>query len=511
VSRKSIVGLGVAAALVIGYPALSWTLGRAVHANFDEWEQSLAKQPVQLVKVVDRKYTGGVFSSTEEVTLEFNSDLFKRMMKNQPGADTEEYEYDEESEDEASLEQAAWQPAADVAESSEPPRFTIRNEIKHGPLPGFTGVGLGRIESTLVFSNEVRAQLDKVIPGRDPMTMTTRLGLLGGANTHVSSPAFDYKDETDQVSWQGFEGDFSVGRNASSMECDATAPGLTARDGAGVEVALEKMTLTCDIDRVFDVLYAGKVNFEIASIHGQSKEGMAFRMERVVYATDTTSEGEFIDVAVKAGAGTAQFMQYQVSDIRYELSLRHLHGPTYAELSRKLQESMWSGISGDPTGSLALVGAFGEYGPKLLEHSPQLHIDHIGFSMPEGEMGIKGNVQLADFKRSDLGSAESRAALMTKIVAAADVWISEGLLNKDWSTPGQMADASASEEAKLSADEQAFAEPSAQDKAAAMRQQIEALEQQGYVTRKDGKVQAHIEFKGGALTANGKPLGAPGG
>jgi uncharacterized protein YdgA (DUF945 family) len=126
-------------------------------------------------------------------------------------------------------------------------------------------------------------------------------------------------------------------------------------------------------------------------------------------------------------------------------------------------------------------------------------------------MGIKGNVQLADFKRSDLGSAESRTALMTKIVAAADVWISEGLLNKDWSTPGQMADASASEEAKLSADEQAFAEPSAQDKAAAMRQQIEALEQQGYVTRKDGKVQAHIEFKGGALTANGKPLGAPGG
>jgi uncharacterized protein YdgA (DUF945 family) len=39
-----------------------------------------------------------------------------------------------------------------------------------------------------------------------------------------------------------------------------------------------------------------------------------------------------------------------------------------------------------------------------------------------------------------------------------------------------------------------------------MRQQVAALEQQGFVTRKDGQLHSHIEFKGGQLTANGKPL-----
>lgn len=35
---------------------------------------------------------------------------------------------------------------------------------------------------------------------------------------------------------------------------------------------------------------------------------------------------------------------------------------------------------------------------------------------------------------------------------------------------------------------------------------VAAFEQQGFVTRKDGQLHTHIEFKSGALTANGKPL-----
>jgi hypothetical protein len=128
--------------------------------------------------------------------------------------------------------------------------------------------------------------------------------------------------------------------------------------------------------------------------------------------------------------------------------------------------------------------------PQLLEHSPQLVIDHIGFTAPEGEFGIKGTAELPGFHKDDLATPQSRAALMGKIVANADVWISEALLNKDWSGPTEKAEVS----------------NEGPGQAEAMRRQVSAFEQQGFVTRKVGQLHTHIEFKGGALTANGKPL-----
>ena len=77
---------------------------------------------------------------------------------------------------------------------------------------------------------------------------------------------------------------------------------------------------------------------------------------------------------------------------------------------------------------------------------------------------------------------------MAKVVANADVWISEGLLNKDWSA------------------QKTAEEAQGPNRVEALRQQMAAFEQQGFVTRKDGQLHSHIEFKGGALTANGKPL-----
>jgi uncharacterized protein YdgA (DUF945 family) len=506
VNRKSIVGASVAAILVVGYVGASWGLGRAVHAGFDNWEQQLANQKLAMIKVAERKYTPGVFSSVEEVTFEFNREFFDQLMKSgqQEQLDEDEFEFEEDMEEDAdeegSLEDAAWRPAAATLDDA-PLRFTVRNEVKHGPLPGFSGVGMGRIETKFVWSPAVRAKLDKFLPGREPLEISTLLGLLGGATSHVSSPAFDFKEEKTTLAWKGFEGDFSVGRNMGSIGCDATAPGLSVYDADGSGAKLETLKLTCDGERAFDALYLGTVNFEIASIEGSAKDGASpMRMQKLQYASEVRADGDFVDVAVKAGVGALEFMQYQLSDIKYHLSLRHLHGPTYAALSRKMQDTAMSSMGGDPTASLALVGAFAEFGPQLLEHSPQIVIDHIGFSTPEGEFGIKGSAQLEGFTKDDLATAQARAGLLGKIVANADVWISEGLLNKDWS---------AAQETEVSADEPAEdlqAGNAPQNRAEALRQQVAAFEQQGFVTRKDGQLHTHIEFKSGSLTANGKPL-----
>jgi uncharacterized protein YdgA (DUF945 family) len=316
---------------------------------------------------------------------------------------------------------------------------------------------------------------------------------MGGSSSHITSPPFDFKDEKTTLGWKGFEGDFSVGRNLGTIGCDATAPGLSIHDAQGAGAKLDTLKLTCEGKRVFDALYTGTVNFEIAEIEGSSKGAAPLRVQKLSYSSDVRAEGDYLDMAMKLGVGALRFMQYDLSDVKYHVSLRHLHGPTYAALTRKMQNSAMASIGGDPTASLALAGAFAEYGPQLLEHSPQIVIDRIGFSAPEGEFGIKGTAELAGFKKDDLATDQSRAALMRKVVASSNVWISEALLNKDWSAQTQKTEVS-------------NGEPAGPGKVEALRQQIAAFEQQGFVTRKDGQIHTHIEFKGGALTANGKPL-----
>lgn len=480
-NSRFIVAASAAAVLVIGYVGSSWALGRAVHSSFDTWEQQLAKQPLPMIKMAERKYTPGVFSSVEEVTFEFNRELFDQLRKSRQPEQRESNELD--------------QP---------PIRFTVRNEVKHGPFPGFAGMGMGRIDTKFVWSKEVREQLDKLLPGREPVEISTRLGLLGGANSHVTSPAFEFKDETTTLAWQGFEGDFSVGRNMDTMGCDATAPGLSVYVAHGAGAKLETLKLTCEGERAFDALYTGTVNFEIANIEGSAKDGASpLRMQKLSYSSDVRSEGDYMDWAVKAGVGALNFMQYDLSDVKYQLSLRHLHGPTYAALVSKMQNTAMSSMGGDPTASIAFAGALAEFGPQLLEHSPKIVIDHIGFSSPEGEFGIKGTVELPGFKKDDLATAQSRAALPGKVVANADVWISEGLLNKDWSAPQEKTDVTNEEAARAPRRAEDAQSPS---RVEALRQQVAAFEQRGFVTRKDGQLHSHIEFKGGALTANGKPL-----
>ena len=95
-NSKAIIGASAAAVLVVGYVGASWALGRAVHSGFDTWEQELAKQPLALVKVAERKYTPGVFSSVEEVTFELNRQFFDQFRKARQAGQQQSGEQDQE-------------------------------------------------------------------------------------------------------------------------------------------------------------------------------------------------------------------------------------------------------------------------------------------------------------------------------------------------------------------------------------------------------------------------------
>jgi hypothetical protein len=81
--------------------------------------------------------------------------------------------------------------------------------------------------------------------------------------------------------------------------------------------------------------------------------------------------------------------------------------------------------------------------------------------------------------------------LLKKLQVNADVWIDEGLLQRQWAGSGV-------EEA---------GHPNTSDRARAVRAQVSSFEQQGFIEREGDRLKSHLEYKQGELTANGKPIG----
>jgi uncharacterized protein YdgA (DUF945 family) len=472
VNRKSIVGVGMGAALVVvgGYVALSWIFGQMVHTRFDAWEGELAKQPVPFFRIAKREYERGIFSSVEVVTLAVNRELLKAP---RPGG---------------------MQPAAAITTSPDTNELLIavRNVVSHGPLPGLTSVGVARIETTIAWPTQAQAEIDKVFGGHEPLLLTTRLGLSGGLSSHLVSPPVEYQEGSNTAKWQGFEGTLDVSGNLDSIKCQVTAPGLDVHD-LDLTAHMEQMSVTCDGRRAFEVLYVGTMNFDVAALQVASKGEPPMTADKMHYAVDVRADGDYMDAIVRVGAGAVNVQQFQAQDLRYDFTVKHVHGPTYAALSRRMQEVQESAAVLDPNASAGMMAAFRELGPELLEHSPEIIVDRIGFTMAEGELGITGTAHVIDFKKEDFAGDAAMNALIGKLEATADVWMAEGLIEKFSTAQAQSTAANGV----------------TREGQPTMQEQIAAIEQQGFITRKDGQLRSRIEFRNGALTANGKPLRPP--
>jgi uncharacterized protein YdgA (DUF945 family) len=480
------------------YVAASWGLGRSTHARIDAWTHKLEERGAGIIKVAERRSYNGIFSSREDVTIEIDTSVLDKLGGATPGAqNVDEQDQDLDDEQAPQLDKVSWHKVADQ-ESPHSIRFTVRNDIQHGPLPGFTSIGLAKIESRFVLDEETRKAFAKVIGDQDPILVISTLGIAGSSLVEVTSPAFKHVDGDTTVDWQGFGAKFALGRNVNTLKCDGAAPGLSVTRPDHSNVKLGRIVFNCDIARAFDDLYVGRTSLELQGMEAALPNQPSVSVGSVSYSGDANAAGDFVDVRVKLLMNSLRAAEFNMNDLEYSLSLKHLHGPTYAAFSRKLQDLTTSSALGDPTAAIAMMGAFAEYGPQILEHDPQLVIERIGFSMPEGEAGVKATLRLKDFTKADLAQGTT-AALLKKLDATADVWVSDGLLKKDWAAAEtENTDANAGEGS------------SAEDRIRAIQTQVTALEEQGFVKRNHDRLESHIEYKDGMLSTNGRPIGGPG-
>lgn len=178
-AAAAVVLLGVA---VVGGAAVTGVQAKkTLQAYPTEWQ---AQWP--LLKVSAQKYERGLFSSTNTMTLHLGCET---------GANPDN-------------------------------GITIRQRIKHGPLPGFSSFAAAVIDTEVVVPEAERKRVAELLGDKSPFTAHTVVGFGGSANTQFSIPAINYKSaKGEQVNWQGLTGE--VRQTGASLRYDVATPGFS--------------------------------------------------------------------------------------------------------------------------------------------------------------------------------------------------------------------------------------------------------------------------------------------
>jgi len=460
--KITIVVLALLAVLVLA----PWGIGNVAETRVNAGLDKLT-ETAPYITIVERKWTRGWFRSEQEVTFE----LFGAMLK---GAAPEA------AREKTSATVPAEQPA--TIPLSHPLRFTVRNEILHGPVLWPASLGIARVNTRFVMSDEIRKEIVDLFGTDEPVRVLTRVGFFGGATTRMSGDArtIKFKDNSGSLSYEPFKLDIGYSKDFDAVDIDGSWAGFEGSDTAKSEkIRVKGITVTARSKRVRGDLYDGDTRFLVDELQvtGADKDDTSVQDLHYIITTHTTDD--FMEVGAKLGSGKVRNkalneMQFNLDEVHYDFSLRRLHAPTLEKLMTDLKTVYNQPIVDASTVEQAVLAPFKQHAAELLKYDPEFVIDRIGIVTPEGEGNIKGLVRLKGVTPEDF--ATGSMALIGKIDADINIDVAQKLIEK---VPSGATGAGA------------------------------AIDM-GYAKRDGDKLVSHIEFRKGALKINGKDQALPG-
>ena len=292
----------VVVVLVIALVVAPWGVGKMAETRLNQGLDKLVEAAPYL-KITDRKWTRGWFKSESLVTFEIAGPWADLMSPKAFEKAMSEAAAGPESESEAASEPRASRGAriagrrspaggsagrrfteeteADAAKD-EPTRFTVRNEVLHGPVLGLSGFGIARVDSHLVLDDQTRKKITEIFGPKDPLEVSTRIRFFGGGTTTLKSEGrkITPKGGKADISWDTFKVAMGYSRNFDSYDLDGKWPKFEVKDAEdGTHFVMDSMSLDGDGKRVRGDLYDGDFTFKIEklSVAGKGQDQIEVR------------------------------------------------------------------------------------------------------------------------------------------------------------------------------------------------------------------------------------------
>jgi len=463
-ASKWVAGLFIVGALGVGVP---WSIGHKVESDF---RAAIAAAPDHYPYPVSLlRYERGLFSSVAETQQMFDI-----------GPDPDDITIDDDGNP--------------VMPPSRLVPLTLHHAISHGPR--LDGIRLVRFVNTLKLEGNLQKAVSRVFGTAEPVTLTVDIGFGGGASGALVSPAVDTTLPADgdakasHILWSGLTGRFSM--NGDHLIASLDAPGLKIDDNAFV---IGPVTMKTDLTAVADTVWTGTFGSTFASFSANGAAG-AVSLSDLHVDSDTTDTSGILHSGATVTFKEMRFNEVSVSDSRLRLMLDRIGTQALAELSRTLNRytAQQAGKTPDATDLQRMFDAMKPSLAALATRQPIFAVEDLSFTSPQGKVQFSGQVQYlgdGNFEDFAVGTDVAAGAKLAAPLALIDLMLQ--MRASKAVIPGPDG-----EPIQLSAEQIAASAQASRDGAIA----------QGLLTVDGDRASTVVEFKGGTLTVNGKPLGA---
>ena len=375
------------------------------------------------------------------------------------------------------------------------PTATVTSTIRHGPIAGAAlAAAVIDTEVRIAGGNDDAQRLIAAFGPGAPLTAHTVVGFGGSTTSTVTSPAARVAlGGGAELDWQGLSGEVaSAGTGAVTYRMKS--PGLTISDPAHqASMHLGAASLQGEGRAIAPggMLTVGTAQGSLDSLTMAGGTGPAqFKaaFNGLAFTSATALDGELVG-GTSSFNGSGAVGDVKLDKIEMKMSLKRLHAASYQRVMETFTKELYRCDTPTKTPDMSALQAKiqGDL-MTLLRHSPEMSIDRIAVESGgrTGELsygfGVEGVTDAeASLPMPALLMAHARAHAATRLPVA---WLR------------QLSQSSA---AKLQG---SVPDPSTLDV------MLDNFQAQGYVVRDGDYVKSELSFAKGALTVNGKVLGA---
>jgi uncharacterized protein YdgA (DUF945 family) len=347
--------------------------------------------------------------------------------------------------------------------------IVVRNSVEHGPLPGWSGLGLAKVRSEVVLDTATEAEISKAFGGQQPY-MLSSVGFDGRMNAEIVVPS----GQKDRSNWSEVRATMSF--SPSNTQAPITwniGDVALSNDRETLLLAGAAGSFSGKTNTSYPAVGVGeaKMQFDRLEIRGNT----TFLLKDVRISGGNSIAGSDMTVGQNWQVKKATVEQESFTDLSMKLNIAKLDAKIYNEAMQTLGKTNQSICNPDPAAASAAAIALVWQLAGLLQNPPTLVIEDLSLTAPDGRFKMRGDLEFTAGLNPLMALADS-SSIVRSMKANANIQISAALLRR----------------AVLASGASSFS--------------FDQSVKDGYINDNAGELSTEIRLENGITTLNGKKL-----
>ena len=355
--------------------------------------------------------------------------------------------------------------------------LTGYDEIRNGFIPS---LGWASIDSHIIWPDSVEAQIREVFKGQEPLTIHSRVNVLGSINTTLKSPAAQWQGKAVQVNWQGMQGSLKLSPS-NKVKFDIEAPKLLVKNWASNSgsISFDDLRYQGEQKSGESRLPLGNTTFSLDSMQANlAQQQWGFR--NVKLSSKNQVNKDMLSAEASYKVDKILLGEQNIGNFKANLSLGHIPvqaaQKSYVAFNRLQRQC-------NPSAQDMLKAL-----EPVLKEGFRVNLSQADLNLFKGKAQANALIVMQPIASA---SQQSPQQILKKVMANGKVQISDQLLSGVFEQVSQL-----------------IGQPISPAEAAQTVQMLmQGMLQQGYFTKTSTGYQATFALSDGQPNINGKPLG----